>query len=982
MVRQEKVPFRRPTIGLLTGYIRESGYQAAGWRGVADAAEEHNANLFCFVGGGLGIDLQFSGQRNVAYKLARPDNVDGLIVMGGAIGEYAGPETFRLFLRRYASLPMVNIAMPLPDMPSVLVNNSDGIQQALVHLIEGHGLRRIAFLRGPETNPEAEERYRAYRDTLSKYCIPFDPALVAPGDFLISSGIRAVRLLLEERQTTFEAVVSANDDMALGVLIALQQRGLRVPEDVKVIGFDDVPEAAFSSPPLTTVRQPLYEQGRAAAEILFARLAGSKVLDTAVLSAKLIVRHSCGCRRYQSLPDETASLFPAGHSNSILSALMETVGDLGECLPANWAAELLGNCIVAFRTGEEEPFLRSWDMLLHHVAVPSGINNVSVWNRILALLRSYLQHSFPEKAACSDLWLRAQAMVTEIVHWSCGNRRLQLERQGFDFITNISEPLMTAFDLSVLTDVIAAVLPQLQIQDCYLALYEQPRKGTKRTPSSWAYLALAYHHGVRRRELEGRRFPTRQLLPSEILSSEERFALLLEPLHFRAEQHFGYILFGPLLAAAGLWREALTRQISTALQGAFLLQERQRTEAQLRFERNLLRSLLDHSPDLIWFMDREGRYVATSLSYARYLGVCPEDVIGKTPCDFYPEETARQWLEYAQRLMSGGAQIIGKEEKIRSPITGEERWVSTTAIPRYDENGNIVGALGIARDISEIKKAQQTLAEYSERLEAIVEERTQALRRALQKAQEADRLKSEFIANINHELRTPLANLLLYSQMMRAQPANRTEKNLEIVERELQRLRRLIEDLLDLSCLDSGQMVFHFQLHDLNRLVENVIHDRGSLAEERGISICTELGADLPPVWLDEFMVAQAFSNLLINALHYTSTGGTIWVRTRAERRCGQAGVALSVQDSGPGLLAEDLPHIFERFYRGRAGRESGIGGAGLGLAIVQSIVEQHKGHVEARNAPQGKGAIFTIWLPIAPDESAAPEGKTGIMTS
>lgn len=978
MAKQGKGLSRRPTIGLLTGYIRESGYQAAGWRGVADAAKEHNANLICFVGGGLGVTSQLSGQRNIAYNLARVDNVDGLVVMGGAVGEYVGPESLRLFCQRYSPLPIVNVAMPLPGIPSVLVDNTIGIRQALVHLIETHGLRRIAFIRGPETNPEAEERYRAYRDTLSRYNISFDPNLVAPGDFLISSGIRAVHLFLEERQVNLEAIVAANDDMAFGVLTALRQRGLGVPENVKVIGFDDVPEAAFSSPPLTTIRQPLYDQGKLAAELLFASLAGLKASELTTLPTKLVIRRSCGCTPYESLSEPS----PFSEQNiSVLAALTNAAGDLAERLPANWTAELLGNSIAAIKNGQKTSFLRFWDSLLHQAIAQSGIDDVTAWYRILTVLRSYLQSSFPEEAYHSDVWLQAQAMVTEVVHWAHGNRRIQTEREGFDFITNISEPLMTAFDLAVLTNAITNTLPQLHIQDCYLALYEQPLKGGRKHPPSWAHLALAYHHGARRRDLEGKHFPTRQLLPDEILLANERFALLLEPLHFRGERHFGYILFGPLPAAAGLLREALTRLISTALQGAFLAQERQQTEAQLRFERNLLRSLLDHIPDLIWFTDREGRYVETSLSHARYLGAKREEVIGKTLFDFYPEEIARHWLEHEKTIMTSESPMIGKEEKIKSPATGEERWVSTTKIPRYDENGNVVGTLGIARDISEIKQVQEALKEYSERLEAMVEERTQALQEALQKAHEVDRLKSEFIANINHELRTPLANLLLYSQMMYSQPASRTEKNLGIMERELQRLRRLIEDLLNLSRLDSGQMVFHFQPHDLNRLINNIIHDRGRLAEERGISIDTELDANLPPVWLDEFMMAQAFSNLLVNAINYTPSGGTVWVRTRSEHRQGRAGVALIVQDSGPGLLPEETSRIFERFYRGRAGRESGTSGTGLGLAIVQRIVEQHKGHIEAMNAPQGHGAVFTMWLPVTPAESATPKDTTGIIT-
>ncbi len=961
---------QRTTIGLLASYIRESGYQAIGWRGVADAAEAQEANLICFLGGGLGVNLPLARPRNMAYHLAHADNVDGLILMGGALGEFIGPRALLRFCQRYQSLPIVNIAMALPGIPSVLVDNTAGMQQAISHLIEVHGLRRIAFVRGPRTNPEAEERYQAYCQTLTDHGIPLDPQLVAQGDFLMASGIEAVRLFFEERHLRPEAIVAANDDMAFGILQALRERGLNVPEEVSVTGFDDVPEASFASPPLTTIRQPLYEQGKLATELLFARLAGLTVPEVTTLPARLVTRRSCRCTPYflpAFLQDSSISN-SLEQERSILAALTTTAGNLHALLPANWAADLLGSSIAALKSGQNDKFLRLWDTLLQQTIAQNGLQEITVWSQILTLLCSYLRLSMPDEVNRSDLWFQAQGMVSEAVHWAHGHRRIQTEREGFEFITNISEPLMTAFDLDTLTEVLAETLPQFHIAECYLALYEQPLPGQHTTPHRHSYLALAYRDGRRHREWEGVRFPTRQLLPPGVYAPQEHFSLLLEPLHFRGERHFGYILFGPLRAAARLLREALTRQICTALQGAFLSQERQQAEARLQFEHTLLRSILDHSPDLIWFTDREGHYVETSASHARYLGAAPEAIIGKTLFDFYPEDTARRWLEHEKRIIESEMPMIGKEEKIKSPVTGEEHWVSTTKIPWYDEKGRVLGTLGIARDIGELKRAQEALKEYAERLEAMVEERTQALQEALRRAQEADRLKSEFIANINHELRTPLSNLLLYSQMMYSQPASRTQKNLEIIQRELQRLRHLIEELLNLSRLDSGQMVFHPQSTDFNHLVASIVHDRATLAAERSLTIHTDLDVNLPPVWVDEFMLTQAISNLLLNALNYTPPGGTIWVRTRREHRQGQAGLLFSVQDSGPGILPEDLPHIFERFYRGRAGRESGASGTGLGLAIVQRVIELHQGKVEVANAEDG-GAIFSIWLPIAPHE-------------
>jgi len=266
--------------------------------------------------------------------------------------------------------------------------------------------------------------------------------------------------------------------------------------------------------------------------------------------------------------------------------------------------------------------------------------------------------------------------------------------------------------------------------------------------------------------------------------------------------------------------------------------------------------------------------------------------------------------------------------------------------------------------IHRMRLNEQTMRHAAE-LETRVAERTAELRAALQKAQAADRLKSEFIANVNHELRTPLTNLVLYYQMLRAQPMVKTEERLDVIGRELQRLRSLIEDLLNLSRLDLGQVSFHPAPCDLNALIRTLVNDRRALAEERGLELCADLDPNLHPVNLDESTMVQAISNLLTNALNYTPAGGRVVVKSMNVQNDGNKQVSFSVQDTGAGISAEDLPHLFERFYRGKAGHGSGAPGTGLGLAIVKQVIDRHNGHIEVCNRAEGCGAVFTVFLPI-----------------
>lgn len=263
---------------------------------------------------------------------------------------------------------------------------------------------------------------------------------------------------------------------------------------------------------------------------------------------------------------------------------------------------------------------------------------------------------------------------------------------------------------------------------------------------------------------------------------------------------------------------------------------------------------------------------------------------------------------------------------------------------------------------------RMSLHEQTERhateLEIRVVERTAELQKALEDARAADRVKSEFIANINHELRTPLTNLVLYHQMLRTQPTVKTEERLGVIGRELARLRNLIEDLLNLSRLDLGQVGFKPEPCDVNRLVRTLINDRQSMAEEKGLRVLLDLADGLPSIRLDEALTLQAVSNLLTNAMNYTPGGGRIMIRTQEKNIDSSPMVGIIVEDNGPGISEEDRSRIFERFFRGQVAHSSGAPGTGLGLAIVRQVMERHNGLVEVADGIKGRGASFSLWFP------------------
>jgi DNA-binding LacI/PurR family transcriptional regulator/AraC-like DNA-binding protein len=285
------------TVGLLINHIDDS-FQTDVFNGVAGFAEHHNCNLICFIGGELNSPNENRTYQNAVYRLAGVYNVDGIIGLSNSLFSYVSKDRMIGFYNAYFPLPAVSIGIDLGDTPCVRIDNQGGLRDLLTHLIEVHRVDDIAFIAGPDHNVDARSRLDTYREVLTAYSIPLRENLIVPGTFTKASGAKAVWTLFDVRRESCRAIVAANDHMAIGALRELQARGIRVPEDVMVVGFDDIPECLAMKPALTTVRQPDEKLGYRAAEILYERLQSreSKERVKTVFPTELVIRQSCGCR--------------------------------------------------------------------------------------------------------------------------------------------------------------------------------------------------------------------------------------------------------------------------------------------------------------------------------------------------------------------------------------------------------------------------------------------------------------------------------------------------------------------------------------------------------------------------------------------------------------------------------------------------------------------------------------------------------------
>ena len=243
-------PGRRRIGVLLSDFVDD--YQAAVLGGACETARARDIDIFCFVGGELDSPGLGESMRNHVFSFVSKAGLDAVLVIAGAIVNRCGVERLSAYCQGLAGIPICTIAGKLPGRSSVSVNNRSGMSDAVTHLIPLHGRKRIAFIKGPEPNEEAIERFEAYREALEAEKIPFNPRLVAPGDFSPEAGEKAVALFFGERKLdvgAIDAIVAADDTTAFGAMQALEKRKIRIPSQVAVAGFDDLEEARFTAPP-------------------------------------------------------------------------------------------------------------------------------------------------------------------------------------------------------------------------------------------------------------------------------------------------------------------------------------------------------------------------------------------------------------------------------------------------------------------------------------------------------------------------------------------------------------------------------------------------------------------------------------------------------------------------------------------------------------------------------------------------------------
>jgi len=549
------------------------------WTGIADYAKENDIHLTAYFGTYQTDDYDFASHLETCFEtIVNSKSIDGVILFAGFLAQHIGINNFI----DYADLipkhiPIVSVSYSMPGIPSVLVDNVEGIYSAVDHLIKVHGKSKIAFVKGPDGHPEAEDRLEGYKKALKENCIAIDENYIFPGYFTSESGREAVVEMFDVRKLPIDAIAACDDESAIGVLNELKKRGIVVPTEVAVTGFDDDRFSATFIPSISTVRQGFHEIGLESARVLCRKINGEQIDDIQYISPVFVPRQSCGCFEKEfSNTDSKLDDVPITGDTLLSYALRNTLPlfsnkNIHKELSHIWISDLTDKLTAT-------PFYK--DDLLHLldeilITYNHYSQDFSVWYDVLNHLSSSVEYHSSEvenlHAVLSTLFYATTLVYDirikeeKINEFHLSDARVHLRRA--------TSALTIAFDIEVLADELSKSLPGISLNTMLIGLYSTPFKNDDPDASRTIETLIGFDGD--------KKFKMQHSNSNPILFSDystidgfdferERRTFFFIPLFFKDEE-VGIMLLPYDSQIPVETYESLRLSISTAVKGAELL---------------------------------------------------------------------------------------------------------------------------------------------------------------------------------------------------------------------------------------------------------------------------------------------------------------------------------------------------------------------------------------------------------------------------
>lgn len=532
MRRSARPGRRRPTIAVLLDYMNFFGgaYENHIRNSLEDTARRRDVNLVFYFGRGLYEPQATCPPQNAIFDLVHPDRIDGVVAISSVLTSSCGAQRLTPFIERYRPLPLCSVGVAVPGVPSLVVDNALGISEVVLHLVESHARRRIAFISGPAQSPESQVRESAYREAMRRAGLAPAPELVVQGGFTSPGGYAAVAGLLAAG-IDFDAVVAANDEMALGAIHVLRAHGRRVPRDVTVTGFDDLRLARLGSPPLTTIAQPFDELAERSIDSILAQLRGERVAELTSCPTRLVLRRSCGC----TLRGIAATSAPRGPAQFFSECRDAMLRQLRASADSAWTSsasdcEALVDALGAELDGQTSAFGGVLEGMLE---VSSDNDRFRSIHLAIAQLRAAMRPV--ATLELEQMWFDAIDALALSNTTAQMQHRLTLDEHYAQLVL-FGEQSSMAFDLPSLRAALEAGIPTLGVSTAFVSRCKEGSDGDLE--------ALVCLSNGKAYAPPAEAFPARELFPLsfDIGRNEQRQSLLVFPMTFET-QKLGVVVF-------------------------------------------------------------------------------------------------------------------------------------------------------------------------------------------------------------------------------------------------------------------------------------------------------------------------------------------------------------------------------------------------------------------------------------------------------
>jgi len=906
-----------------------SPYHYGIWQGIESCCKTYGYAVTALCGSALDHPNQLFAPRNAIYKLLEHQKHDGLITLSSSLSQFSGSERFSSFIDQFKEEHVVDIGVRLnPSHGWVHVNNRSGIRDLVRHLCGEHGFRNIAVLRGPETSNTHRERFIAYKEEIEAFGIAINPELVVYTDPNSIGGYQGIVELYDKRKQHPDAIIAFTDGIALRAIEALAERGIRVPQDVAVCGFNGRREGLFSNPPLTSVDERIFDQGYTACEILIEMIRG-EAPRAALIESRLICRSSCSCQ------------------NNVDAHEIEQLDKLNTDELENLENRLI-RLIVEIHENDEDPSLSP-------PQTAANTHHLATLYKEYTLICSMEQH---------------KSMLGKIIA----------------VIQQVGANLNSGYSLSLALQTIANYL---SFHHACLIVFDNPATIGE---SWLRLVALVINGNEVQLPEEGRPQAPDVIFPPELMNSPEPKAYLMLPLRTSGdsfgyaifESGFSegvmYELLQNLFSSAmdaqekdALIRDATMRFSDIAIRSDDWMFE---VDEDLLFTYssdgakrisgfNLQYFTSKHLDSIFLYNAQKSGYFSLMIQQE-----------GDRVKDFAGLEmrVQKQDGQFADIQISG--RLLYDANNNFKGIRGVVKDISN------QKQANLA--------IQNMNKSlEQRVGERTRELKNSLENLRQTQNQLIQSEKMA--ALGTLVAGVSHEINTPLGIALTASSYFESElnntrrlldddkltrhelksfmedAANSVEIILHSLERSIQLIRSLKESAVE-------QNIHDFRIFELEPYLSTIVKSLAVEIRKKGHSFQFHCEKNIS-LYGSPGIFFQLVSNMIMNSLLHAYPGnkkGNLELEVRQSIRPGNVGkIIINFSDDGCGMSREVIQHMYEPFFTTKRGQ----GGSGLGLNIVYNLVTQKLHGAIDCTSEINHGTTFTIefpWLMDAPEESTS----------